>query len=315
MGFLIEMEAIRVADMSVSYSEFLEFYVPAVQRYKSEGVAEEEINQKKKQVVEHIVRGLLLIHLASRYDVAISQKDAESMVVDIVAQTGSTPEEYTEKLYRETGIPSLKQFTWELRQHHTQQRLLQQMQLLPDFFIRPVVQADIENCYQEQYAGTLSSQRRTVSHIVVQTDDPSPFSESSKAALKKASDIRAQIVSGERSFQEMAQEHSDDRFTRDQGGELGTFYRSDLSAYSATFALDYGKALFDLEEGQVSEILHSKTGLHIVRADKIVSGEKMDLRDAQEPCRRKIADTRYQELLQKELAQLYEEVPISVNVQ
>ena len=75
-----------------------------------------------------------------------------------------------------------------------------------------------------------------------------------KALLER---VRADIVSGAASFDEMADKHSDDEH-RGPGGSWGVFRRSDLPD---------SDLIFDLAEGSVSDVLEDDDTYYIVRVD------------------------------------------------
>lgn len=94
------------------------------------------------------------------------------------------------------------------------------------------------------------------------------------SGAKQEADIRAQAESvlttlrGGADFATLAKEHSDDTASAEQGGELGTFPRGRM-------VLPFEKAAFALTVGELSELVKTKFGFHILRVDdKIESGVK-----------------------------------------
>lgn len=82
-------------------------------------------------------------------------------------------------------------------------------------------------------------------HIVVETEE-------------EAQRLREQIEAGA-DFAALAQEHSKDTFTRERGGDLGYFPRGIL------ISSEVEDAAFSLQPGQVSEVIESELGYHIVQ--------------------------------------------------
>ena len=75
-------------------------------------------------------------------------------------------------------------------------------------------------------------------------------------AVDELEEVRQRLADGE-SFAELAAEVSDDTVSADQGGDLGTVSRG-------FFGDDFDAAAFSLEEGQVSDIVETDNGLHLL---------------------------------------------------
>lgn len=83
-----------------------------------------------------------------------------------------------------------------------------------------------------------------------------------KEARKKAAAALASLKRGEK-FEEVAKTLSEDATTREQGGSLGTFGRG-------TYHEVIEQAAFSLKPGQVSGVLVSPAGLHLVKVDQMI---------------------------------------------
>lgn len=77
-----------------------------------------------------------------------------------------------------------------------------------------------------------------------------------RAARLKAQGILARAKAGE-DFAKLARENSDDEPTRDKGGDLGTFGRGVMLD-------EFERAAFALEPGQISNLVHTESGYHII---------------------------------------------------
>ncbi|MFP4394654.1 MAG: peptidylprolyl isomerase [Anaerolineales bacterium] len=95
------------------------------------------------------------------------------------------------------------------------------------------------------------------------------------ATPEEAQQVLAQVQAGA-DFAKLAQSHSQDGSTRDNGGDLGYFPRGVLTS------LKVEEAAFQLQPGQVSEIISSSLGYHIIQVidrtpDQEISPENMRL--------------------------------------
>lgn len=89
-------------------------------------------------------------------------------------------------------------------------------------------------------------------------------------AMKKLEDIRTRILKGESTFDIMAGVYSDDPGSKDNGGDLGIMGRDDLVP-------EFAAAAFRLENGEISPIVKTSFGYHIVQMVNR-QGEKAKLR-------------------------------------
>ncbi len=114
--------------------------------------------------------------------------------------------------------------------------------------------------YEEQAENFGTEERRKASHILIQVDSDADEA-GLEEARKKAEEVLAKAREGE-AFEELAKTYSDDPGSAGQGGDLGFFGRGimDKSFEDATFAL---------EKGQVSEIVRSGFGFHIIKLTDI----------------------------------------------
>jgi len=78
-------------------------------------------------------------------------------------------------------------------------------------------------------------------------------------ALTLAQDLRARALKGE-DFSALAGEFSDDRGSAAQGGSLGKFRRDQMVP-------EFSSAAFALEVGDVSEVVESPFGFHVIQRD------------------------------------------------
>jgi len=98
-------------------------------------------------------------------------------------------------------------------------------------------------------------ERVDISHILI-IPKPSENKKSQQREALKA--LRERIVSGEISFAAAAREFSADRPSAKNGGELGF-------SPKGTFVPGFEKTAFSLEEGEVSDIVETQFGLHLIK--------------------------------------------------
>jgi peptidyl-prolyl cis-trans isomerase SurA len=105
-----------------------------------------------------------------------------------------------------------------------------------------------------------------ISHILVETR---PGEKARLVAMEKAIQIRKKIVDGA-DFAELAATYSDDAASAKRGGDLGFMSRSE-------FVREYAEAALKLQPGEVSDIVETQFGFHIIKLEE-KRGEKLHTR-------------------------------------
>lgn len=144
------------------------------------------------------------------------------------------------------------------------------------------------------------------SHImIIRTNNP----EQDNRNLQLLDSLRNEILNGA-DFISMAKQYSQDKFSSDKGGYLGF-------APAGTFPYGFETAVYETPEGEISEIVESHVGWHIVKSGARKSAEDFDYpvksyADLKEEVRRKTSspfDTRYHEIRKHQIADLKERHP------
>jgi len=136
-----------------------------------------------------------------------------------------------------------------------------------------VDEADIHAAYESRKNEFSKPEQRKASHILVKVAQDA--SEELRTAMrKKIEAAQLRIKSGE-DFAAVAREVSDDAATAGDGGSLGWFKRGAMVA-----ALD--QAVFSMSKGEISDIIESQFGYHIIRLDDIREAKTRDFAEVRE---------------------------------
>jgi len=96
-------------------------------------------------------------------------------------------------------------------------------------------------------------------HILIKVDK-SASEEDKKKSKKKAEEILGRIKAGE-DFAKLATEVSDDPGSKIKGGDLGFFPKGRMVP-------DFEKAAFSLKPGEISDIIETQFGFHIIKVEE-----------------------------------------------
>lgn len=133
-------------------------------------------------------------------------------------------------------------------------------------------------------------------HILIRPEGDGPdWSEEEWAAAEaRAAELREQLLAGA-DFEELAREHSADRGSAAQGGDVGLFNRA------SPLVDEFKEAAFALEAGQVSEPVRTSFGYHLIEVTerRVPEGEEFEAARAEieERLRRERGEQRLQEWL------------------
>ncbi len=86
-------------------------------------------------------------------------------------------------------------------------------------------------------------------------------------ALKRAQDVLAQVKEGKKSFEDLAKQYSEDTSTAPSGGDLGLFGKGEM-------VQAFEDAAFALKAGEVSGIVTTQYGYHIIKVLEIIPADK-----------------------------------------
>ena len=122
----------------------------------------------------------------------------------------------------------------------------------------------IEKYYNENVYGDI-----TVSHILVKLDITDTMTDEEKEEAQKKVDDKVKEIyeklDGGTSFTEVAKEYSEDVATKDNGGRIGTFNKSEMTE---KFNSEFEEATKDLKVGSYTKkVVKSSYGYHIIYKD------------------------------------------------
>ncbi|MDH5393052.1 MAG: SurA N-terminal domain-containing protein [Gammaproteobacteria bacterium] len=130
----------------------------------------------------------------------------------------------------------------------------------------PVSSADIQKSYDTYVANAKANEQRKARHILVSLSSDAGADEK-RLAEEKIKKVEKELASGAK-FSALAKKYSDDEGSAENGGDLGLVSKGMM-------VKPFEEALFKLKKGQISGVIRSEFGFHIVRLDEIQS-EKVE---------------------------------------
>ena len=237
-----------------------------VRFYMSHGMTMDEVKKNlpklEEKALDQAIGAKLLLDQAAKLDLPVSVADIDAEVAKVVEQVGG-PENYKKALAAQ-GVTE-EQFRKELEKGAKVNKLVEQA----CSSVADPTDDEVAAFYAAHKDEYVAPEQVLCQHILVKgTDD---------AALDKIKDIRARIVDGKADFAEEAKKHSDCP-SGQQGGSLGWFGRGMMVP-------EFDKAAFEMKKGEVSGIVTTQFGYHIIYKADQKGGEKQTLVDVHDQIR------------------------------
>jgi peptidyl-prolyl cis-trans isomerase D len=140
-----------------------------------------------------------------------------------------------------------------------------------------VTDAEVADVYNKTPARFGTPEERSVSHILINSKKTATPAEAA-TAMQKAKAVLAEVRKAPGEFANIAKTQSQDTGSAEMGGELGSFQKgvkSDLPP-----AVD--AAMYALKEGDVSDIVQSEYGYHIIKVTAIKPATQKSLAEAKD---------------------------------
>ena len=118
--------------------------------------------------------------------------------------------------------------------------------------------SEVEAFYKKNKSSFISPENVKLAHIFFQ------FGDDKSAALKKATDVANQIKNGKITFEKAVTTYSEDTDSISTGGDIGWLSISDTDTM-AYMGENFFDKVFELDAGEVSGVIESLAGYHIVK--------------------------------------------------
>jgi parvulin-like peptidyl-prolyl isomerase len=168
--------------------------------------------------------------------------------------------------------------------------------------------AEAKNYYDAHAADFEIPEMVHVRHILFLTMDPEtrlPLSTNAVAAKRKqAEDVLKRARSGE-DFAKLAEEYSEDPGSKDNGGDLPPFEKDGtIAGGTGAMVPQFAAAAFSLTNNQISDIVETEYGFHIIQSLGKTPAKKLTLTDKLPDSDETVMERLKEVLAQKKMATL-----------
>lgn len=206
------------------------------------------------RVLEELVDRKLLLDEADKLDLQVTDKEVDQWLTYTREQQGVSEAQF-KQLISQYGM-DFSEYREMIRQNLLKLRIVK----VKVGSQVSVSEKKVEREYRKRFGEDSGKEKYIdVRHILIRPDGNSK--EAIAAAKSTARDLRERLLSGEK-FEDVARDASMGPSSK-KGGFLGTFRRGELSDPA------FERAAFDLEEDEISNVVESKFGFHVIKVDSI----------------------------------------------
>jgi len=256
----------------------------------------------RRQVFDEQVQQILIAQAAEKEGIRISDRDLDREIDKLVdqqvkqereraAQGKEMTDQQFEMVIRSAMGKSVAEWREELKQNWEPRKPLLRQALLQQKLVEKV--ANVPNPSDEELKRSFDL--LTIRHILVSTGN-----RTEEQARKRAEEILQKVRSGA-DFAKLAKEFSDDPGSKQNGGSLGDIPRSQIAML---FVPEFAKAVEALQPGQVSDLVKTEYGFHIIRLDGVKPNVPADFEKNKAEYAKQYVETLRNAKWQQYLAQL-----------
>ena len=166
-----------------------------------------------------------------------------------------------------------------------------------------VPEEELRRYYAENASRYTAAEERRASHILIKADKDMPAADRQKARAKAAA-LLEQLRKSPQQFAELAKKNSDDPGSAERGGDLDYFGRGAM-------VKPFEDAVFAMKPGEISNIVESDFGFHIIQLNGQRGGEKKSFdavrAEIEGEVKKQLAQRRYAEAAEQFTNTVYEQ--------
>lgn len=307
---LTHTEAISSNEVEAKMKELREFGGQA-------GISPDQITREK--VLDSMIRNILIRQAAERDNITVNENDIQRLLqqqkrgVEQQAGRSLTQEQFKQIVQRETG-KSWEKYVEDIRRQALIQTYITETKRSMFQNISPPSDGEVREAYAQNKTEFSSPEYVRISHVFVNTQNKSE--DEKQSALQRLEEGLRKYRNGEIGFDDFVIEYSEDENSRFQGGDVGYVTRNNNRIKQA-YGNEFFSTIFDLEEDEVSGIVNSNVGYHVVKVTEHQEAKLLELDDPIGPessitvrqyIRQNLYQRRQQQTLQNALQQVTEEL-------
>jgi len=228
------------------------------EREKKGALDDAERRQIRRAALDGLVEKHLVEQKIRELDIRVSEEEIRQSIDDVKKQNNMTQEQLVSALAGQ-GL-SYDQYRSQLKEQLEKLKLIS-MEVRSKILVGETEMREYYEANRTKFAEEESFRAR---HIFFKANDKAS-SEEIKRSMTTALMVLAEAKSG-KDFAELARTYSEDPAARKDGGELGRFKKGDMQP-------ELEQAIVSLNPGDVSELVYTPAGFHIIKLEERISGK------------------------------------------
>ena len=251
------------------------------------------IKEFKEKILDQMIDEKVLIHEAKKKNMRVTGKEIQDGIEEIKKRF-PTEEEYNQELARQ-GLVG-KKFEEQVKEQLMVIKLIDQEVKAK---VVPPTDSEIEDFYKQNESEMVEPEQVRVRHILIKVGENTDKNQ----ALKKIRDILKETKEGKTSFAELAKKYSEDA-SAPRGGDIGFFIRGQM-------VRKFEEVAFALNVGQISDVVETEYGYHIIQCIEKKAAEKKSLEEIRDYLHNFVFQKRMEEHYEKWLRRLRDTASIT----
>jgi peptidyl-prolyl cis-trans isomerase SurA len=237
-----------------------------------------------RTILNQMVESKLFEQEAKKRGLTVSDEELDASIAEVRSKYGLNEDQMEEVLKKQNLTPETFREQWRVQTLGNKlldSQLRNKIVVTDDEIVEYYKQNYGEIDYSSNFTET-SEEEVEVAHILISPDTPN--------AEDRAIEV-AELAKSGNDFGTLAREYSDDSFTADKGGNLGTFKKGDLIEQLEI-------AVERTPEGKVSGPVQSPAGYHILKVVKRTGPDSVQTKDEPAGDETFISDSQKEEIRQ-----------------
>lgn len=283
---MIDRIVARVNDDVITLSELQEEGLPLFERLRatySGAELEHQVRQAEREFLDQLILKRLQLQYANQIGLTASDADINAALKDVLTRNNLTQEQLVSLLTKE-GL-TLQDYKDRLREQIVLARLMNQT-------VRSRVSVDareVEAYYQAHVEEFNRPDEVKARHIFFRLDPT--VAEAQRAAVQERAQRVLEEARNGGDFESLARRYSEDA-TAEIGGDLGTIRRGQALP-------EFEDVIFTLHEGEISDVIRTPNGLHIVKVEATARGASRPLAEVRAEIERRLMQAKMEKRFQE----------------
>jgi len=265
---------------------------------RGQPIPRDQIVMMEQQILDRLIQIQLLLGKASDVDKSKGQETSGKRFENVQTRAG-TPEALSRQL-KSVGM-SPEQLRSKMLEEATAEAVLERELKVN------VTDEDVKKYYDEHPARFEQPEMVRASHILLGTKDPASgaeLTEAQKTAKHKQMEGLLKRARDGEDFAKLAKEFSEDNGSKEQGGEY-VFPRGKMVP-------EFEGAAFSLKTNQVSDIVTTQFGYHIIKLSEKLPAKKMELAKVSQDIKDYLKGQAVQKLLPEYMAKAKKDAGVEI---